>query len=163
MRRWLKWWFRLVGDALLGAPPFYELARFDETPAIGGGKAVRGVPAQRYYGKVKVFGNLEVRSDDSCRSRLVGKTLMLGVAAFIDVGRTWTELGTTHPELDGTGSGSSTAWAAASVCRRGRPSSSGPTWRGRPTRSRSARTSPPERSSRAAVARNTQRKPERNP
>jgi hypothetical protein len=53
--RWLSLSWRLVGDVLFGAPPFYELARFDETPAIGGGKAVRGVPAQRYYGKVKLF------------------------------------------------------------------------------------------------------------
>ena len=61
--RWLTVSWRGVADALLGAPPFYELARFDETPAIGGGKAVRGVPAQRYYGKVKLFQNLEARSE----------------------------------------------------------------------------------------------------
>ncbi len=80
------------------------MARFDETTAIGGGKAVRGVPAQRYYGKVKVFGNLEVTTP--IRSfTLRGKALVLGLAAFLDGGRTWTELGRAHPELDGTGLG----------------------------------------------------------
>lgn len=36
---------RLVGDGLLGTPPFYELARYDNTYAVGGGKGVRGIPA----------------------------------------------------------------------------------------------------------------------
>lgn len=95
---------RLVGDLLLGDAPFYEMARFDETTAIGGGKAVRGVPAQRYYGKVKVFGNVEVSTP--IRSfTLRAKALVLGLAAFLDGGRTWTELGHAHPELDGTGLG----------------------------------------------------------
>jgi hypothetical protein len=61
--RWLTLSGRLVGDVLLGDPPFYELARFNQTPAIGGVNAVRGVPAQRYYGKVKLFGNFEARSE----------------------------------------------------------------------------------------------------
>jgi hypothetical protein len=95
---------RLVGDVLLGSPPFYELARFDETTAIGGGKAVRGVPAQRYYGKVKTFGNLEVTMPIWWFT-LRSKPLVLGLAAFLDGGRTWTELGHAHPELDGTGLG----------------------------------------------------------
>jgi hypothetical protein len=92
--------FRIVGDTLLGTAPFWELARFDDTPAIGGGKAVRGVPAQRYYGKVKLFENLEARHDI-----LKGKHMVLGIAAFFDGGRSWTELGHSHPELDGTGLG----------------------------------------------------------
>lgn len=102
--RWLTLSARLVGDALLGSPPFYELARFDETPAIGGVNAVRGVPAQRYYGKVKVFGNLEARSE-VYPFHVGSKPLVLGVAAFLDAGRVWTELGRSHPALDGTGLG----------------------------------------------------------
>lgn len=96
--------WRLVGDALMGSPPFYELARFDDTPAIGGGKAVRGVPAQRYHGKVKLFENLEARLklfDFKIRQ----KPLSLALAAFFDAGRSWTELSARHPELDGTGLG----------------------------------------------------------
>jgi Omp85 superfamily domain len=102
--RWLSLSFRAVGDVLLGSPPFYELARFDETPAIGGGKALRGVPAQRYYGKVKVFENFEARSE-LFPFHIMKKALVLGVAAFLDAGRSWTELAHAHPELDGTGLG----------------------------------------------------------
>jgi Omp85 superfamily domain len=102
--RWLTLSFRLVGDTLLGNPPFYELARFDETPAIGGGKTLRGVPAQRYYGKVKVFQNLEARSD-LLPFTFRGKRMVLGTALFVDAGRSWTELGKRHPDLDGTGLG----------------------------------------------------------
>ncbi len=61
--RWLTIAWRGVADIMMGDPPTYELARFDETPALGGSKAVRGVPAQRYYGKVKLFQNLEARSE----------------------------------------------------------------------------------------------------
>ena len=96
--------FRVVGDVLFGDPPFWELARFDDTPAIGGGKAVRGIPAQRYYGKVKLFENFEARHD-LLPFTLKGKHMVLGVAAFLDGGRSWTELGHSHPELDGTGLG----------------------------------------------------------
>jgi hypothetical protein len=104
VERWLGVSCRFVGDTLLGTPPFYELARFDETPAIGGGKAVRGVPAQRYYGKVKVFGNLEAVSEVWPFS-IKDKPFVLGLAAFVDAGRTWTELTRRHPDLDGTGLG----------------------------------------------------------
>jgi hemolysin activation/secretion protein len=94
----------VVGDTLLGSPPFYELARFDETPAIGGVNAIRGVPAQRYYGKVKLFQNLEARSE--IRSfQVKKKTLIVGLAAFLDAGRVWTELSHANPALDGTGLG----------------------------------------------------------
>jgi Omp85 superfamily domain len=104
VRRWLTLSFRLASDTLLGNPPFYELARFDETAAIGGGRAVRGVPAQRYYGKVKLFENLEARSD-LLPFTFRGKHMVLGAALFADAGRSWTELGKRHPDLDGTGLG----------------------------------------------------------
>jgi hypothetical protein len=102
--RWLTVSWRLVGDVLLGQPPFYELARFEEASAIGGVKGVRGVPAERYYGKVKVFQNLEVRSE-VVRFHINGKQYTLAAAAFFDAGRVWTELGRAHPDLDGTGIG----------------------------------------------------------
>jgi hypothetical protein len=95
---------RLVGDVLRGQSPFYEMARFDETAAIGGGRAVRGVPAQRYYGKLKAFGNLELASA-LFTFHVRSKPFILGPALFADVGRTWTELGISHPDLDGTGLG----------------------------------------------------------
>lgn len=104
VERWLTLSWRVVGDALLGDPPFYELARFDETPAIGGSKALRGVPAQRYYGKAKLMQNAEARSE-ILPFTFRGKRMVLGVALFLDAGRVWTELGKSHPDLDGTGVG----------------------------------------------------------
>jgi len=95
---------RVVGDVLVGSPPFYELARFDETPAIGGSKAVRGIPAQRYYGGVKVFENLEL-SAALWTLEVRAKRLTIGPAAFFDAGRSWTDIAHAHPELDGTGLG----------------------------------------------------------
>jgi hypothetical protein len=94
---------RIVGDVLFGDPPFYELSRFEDTYAVGGASGVRGVPAQRYYGKVKVFGNAEVRArlwDFS----FFGKPMTLGLAAFFDGGRVWADI-SPQPELDGTGFG----------------------------------------------------------
>jgi hypothetical protein len=94
---------RVVGHLLFGDAPFVELPRFEDTYAVGGTNGVRGVPAQRYYGKVTVFGNVEVRA------RLVdfhafSKQLSLGLAAFFDGGRVWADT-TPHPELDGAGIG----------------------------------------------------------
>ncbi len=94
---------RGVADVFFGDPPFYELARYDDTYALGGGNGVRGIPAQRYYGKVKVFGNVEIRGDVTSFHAL-GKKLLFGLVVFADGGRVWTEL-TPHPELDGTGFG----------------------------------------------------------
>jgi hypothetical protein len=90
---------RGVGDLLLGDPPFYELPRTDESNAIGGAKGVRGIPAQRYYGKVKLFSNLELRSRLFDFS-LFGQKNAMGVVAFADTGRLWSDL-PADPELDG--------------------------------------------------------------
>jgi outer membrane protein assembly factor BamA len=94
---------RLLADSLVGAAPFYELARFDDTYAIGGVKGVRGVPAQRYHGKIKTFGNFELRSE-LFEFDLLGGSRRFGVALFADGGRSWAD----HdfdPELDGRGVG----------------------------------------------------------
>lgn len=94
---------RGVADVLFGNPPFYELSRFDDTYALGGSSGVRGIPAQRYYGKVKLFGNVELRHDITSFHAL-GKSLLLGAVAFFDAGRLWADL-SPHPELDGSGLG----------------------------------------------------------
>jgi outer membrane protein assembly factor BamA len=97
---------RLVGDVLIGQPPFYELSRFEDayaTYALGGQNGVRGVPGQRYYGKVKVLGNLEVRTEISSFHAL-GKPMTWGIVGFMDGGRVWADT-SYHPELDGTGIG----------------------------------------------------------
>jgi hypothetical protein len=53
---------------------------------------------------VKVFENFEARSE-LFPFHIMKKALVLGVAAFLDAGRSWTELAHAHPELDGTGLG----------------------------------------------------------
>jgi hypothetical protein len=94
---------RAVGDWMFGDVPFYELARFDDTFAVGGTTGVRGVPAQRYYGKLKAFGNVELRLE-AVKFHALGKPLMLGFVPFFDGGRVWADT-TAHPELDGHGVG----------------------------------------------------------
>jgi outer membrane protein assembly factor BamA len=94
---------RAVGDCMFGDVPFYELARFDDTFAIGGTTGVRGVPAQRYYGKLKALGNIELRAEVASFHAL-GKRLKLGLVPFFDGGRVWAD-SHPHPELDGHGIG----------------------------------------------------------
>ena len=94
---------RLVGDVLFGDVPLFELSRAIDQYAIGGSNGVRGVPAGRYYGKVKVFGNLEGRAK-LFDFTVFGKQLSVGSAAFFDGGRLWADT-TPQPALDGTGLG----------------------------------------------------------
>ena len=95
---------RVAGDVLVGNPPFAELPRWGDSYAVGGQSGVRGVPAQRYYGKSE--GHRQYRSTwrHFFSFRLLGKDLTLGGAAFADGGRVWADT-TPHPELDGTGLG----------------------------------------------------------
>ena len=81
----------LVGDVLIGDVPFYELSRYDETSALGGAKGVRGIPKNRYYGKRKVFGNLELRRPAG-RFRVGDSQYQLGLTGFLDGGRVWADL-----------------------------------------------------------------------
>ncbi|HET7542482.1 MAG TPA: BamA/TamA family outer membrane protein [Polyangiaceae bacterium] len=94
---------RVVGDWMFGNVPFYELARFDDTYAIGGALGVRGVPAQRYYGKRKALGNVELRLEVA-EFRALGKPMVLGLVPFFDAGRVWADT-KPQPELDGSGLG----------------------------------------------------------
>lgn len=94
---------RLVVDALVGQPPFYELARHDSTNAIGGGKGVRGFPARRYHGMLKLFSNLELRYW-VLTFDLFDKSNRLGFVGFVDAGRVWADYWQLS-ELDGEGLG----------------------------------------------------------
>lgn len=96
--------FRAVGDAMLNNVPFYELARYDDTSAIGGALAVRGVPGYSYYGKVKVFGNLELRTHIR-QFKAWSRRFRFGVATFFDAGRLWSALTDERTDLDGNGLG----------------------------------------------------------
>jgi Omp85 superfamily domain len=94
---------RVGSDLLFGNAPFYELPRFDESFALGGSKGVRGIPAQRYYGKIKLLANAELRTE-LISLRLLGVERRLGLVAFADTGRLWADY-TAHPDLDGGGLG----------------------------------------------------------
>jgi hypothetical protein len=94
---------RLVGHALFGDVPFYELSRFDDTYALGGGQGVRGVPAGLFWGKAKLLGNLELRAE-VLDFHAFGKALLLGLAFFLDAGRLWADF-SAQPALDGAGLG----------------------------------------------------------
>ena len=102
---------RLMLDVLLGDAPLYELARHGGLfPGDGpaGPMSVRGPRVQRYHGKVKIFGNLELRSR-ILTFDLLGKTTTLGLVAFFDAGRVFADL-VRRPALDGRGLG--LHWAA---------------------------------------------------
>jgi outer membrane protein assembly factor BamA len=95
---------RVVADLLFGDPPFYELTRVDDMSVVGGGKGIRGVPGQRYYGKIKVFSNVEGRVE-AWQFKLRQKPFVLSTAAFFDSGRVWADFFSRAPELDGRGLG----------------------------------------------------------
>jgi len=94
---------RLLFDVLGGTPPVYELSRFDNySNAFGGEKGVRGIEAQRYYGKVKLIANFETRIS-LFKFKLIGQqTLML--TQFFDFGRLWADFGASEA-LDGSALG----------------------------------------------------------
>jgi outer membrane protein assembly factor BamA len=100
----LAW--RLMFDAIVGNPPFYELARTGglyPKSGIGGGSGVRGLPLHRYHGKVKVLGNFEFRSK-LLPFEILNQHFNLGAVAFLDAGRVFTDF--SAPErFDGNGLG----------------------------------------------------------
>jgi hypothetical protein len=94
---------RVAGDLIYGDAPFYALARFENTYAVGGLNGVRGVPGQRYYGKVKALGNVELRTELASFHAL-GNNMVFGAVGFLDGGRVWADT-TAQPALDGSGIG----------------------------------------------------------
>ncbi|MDB4959624.1 MAG: hypothetical protein JWO36_7193 [Myxococcales bacterium] len=93
---------RGVLDVQIGDVPFYELSRYEDTSAIGGGNGVRGVPAYRFYGKVKAFGNVELRTE-ATRFSAFDRRFILGFAGFFDAGRLWSDIRRSDPMIDGSG------------------------------------------------------------
>lgn len=96
---------RVMADLIVGDPPFFELARHGgllPNDSLGGGKAIRGIPLQRYHGKVKLLSNLELRSK-LLPFAFWGQRFNLGLTAFIDGGRTWAELGSSRFDGEGLG------------------------------------------------------------
>lgn len=94
---------RVMFDALGGTPPVYELSRFDNfSNAFGGEKGVRGIEAQRYYGKAKILANFESRVSIATFDLIGHQTLQF--VQFVDFGRLWAEFGASEA-LDGSGLG----------------------------------------------------------
>ncbi|MBK8212533.1 MAG: BamA/TamA family outer membrane protein [Myxococcales bacterium] len=82
---------RVVVDAIFGDAPVFDLSQygsFTPSSAIGGEDGVRGVPAALFYGRLKAFGNVEVRRM-LFGARPFGTSLEVGVDAFFDAGRVW--------------------------------------------------------------------------
>ena len=82
---------RLVVDAIFGDAPVFDLSQygsFTPSSAIGGEDGVRGVPAALFYGRLKTFGNVEMRRM-LFGVRPFGTSLEVGVDAFFDAGRVW--------------------------------------------------------------------------
>ncbi|MEE2829805.1 MAG: BamA/TamA family outer membrane protein [Myxococcota bacterium] len=95
---------RVIADLTWGEVPFYELARYGGTESEegpGGSMSLRGVPARRYHGKVKLIGNYELRSR-FLHFDLRGQAASLGAVVFIDAGRVWADM-RPRPELDSGG------------------------------------------------------------
>lgn len=91
---------RVMADILDGKPPVYELSRFDNfSNAFGGEKGIRGIEAQRYYGKVKLIANFESRISLWEFDFIGRQTLIFN--QFFDVGRLWSHFGGSAT-LDGT-------------------------------------------------------------
>jgi hypothetical protein len=103
VRKYLTLALRGVGDLLFGTVPFYELGRANDSFVLGGANGVRGVAGQHYYGKIKTYGNVELRSS-FLPFELFDKSFELGAAAFFDAGRVWADY-ERNPALDGTGIG----------------------------------------------------------
>lgn len=94
---------RALFDVLLGTPPVYELSRYDNySNAFGGEKGVRGIEAQRYYGKVKAIVNLESRVEVA-EFELIGRQTLF-LTQFVDLGRLWADFDASE-RLDGPGLG----------------------------------------------------------
>ena len=86
---------RLTLDQLWGRPPMYRLSGIHGLllySGIGGEFAIRGTPEGRYHGKLKVMGNLELRSS-VYTIRIKEQRFTLGGVGFFDFGRIWTDPG----------------------------------------------------------------------
>lgn len=125
---YLSFAIRGAADVIVGDAPFYELTRFgalQPRDGPGGGWSLRGVPRQRYSGKVKLIQNLELRSL-FWRFNVGKSRFVVGAVAFLDAARIWADLRGTQlagVNVDGgtfkvgTGGGLRVRWGEALVIR----------------------------------------------
>jgi hypothetical protein len=93
---------RALAELIFGDAPFYELGQWDSGNLLGG-VVLRGVPLLRYYGKIKLVANFELRSL-FVRFTVLKQRFRFGAVVFFDCGRVWADF-RPNPTLDGTGFG----------------------------------------------------------
>lgn len=107
---------RVMGETLVGDPPFYELSYFANSAqwkeeALGGSKSLRGIPLNRFIGKTKFFSNQELRWL-IVDFRFLNQDFTLAANLFLDFGGVW------HDEAE-TNSRESTATNTLKISRGG--------------------------------------------
>jgi outer membrane protein assembly factor BamA len=118
---------RFFASFLFGNVPFYDLAQggtFESQYMLGGESGVRGVPAGRYAGPIKMLANTEVRATPFPRFVLLGQRLRIGNNVFFDAGRVWNQYGVVSPADGyslglkfGIGAGVFIQWGEAAIFR----------------------------------------------
>lgn len=91
---------RVIGDIMVGRIPFYLLAEhggYQPDATLGGEHGVRGVPLGRFHGKIKLLGNVELRS----KFLSIGPFFKLGALVFADIGRAWLDTSEKSGLFDG--------------------------------------------------------------
>jgi outer membrane protein assembly factor BamA len=97
---------RVVGDVVTRNAPLFELSRsggLHGGQAPGGGRGIRGIPQGRLLGRTKLIGNFEVRSW-FLPFDVGDQRFDVGMAAFFDTGRVWTDTLASVRRLDGPAS-----------------------------------------------------------
>ena len=88
---WLVLANRVEADFLTAGAPFFELPNFGDIDAIdgvGGLVSERGVPQDRYVGRVKAIATAELRARFA-HGTVRGGPLSFGGVVFLDLGRVW--------------------------------------------------------------------------
>lgn len=126
-REYLVFAHRAALDLLAGDAPVDELSQVGvlQSEDLGGGTTIRGVPLRRFGGRVKLFGQAELRGSFPW-FELLEQRLQVGVVAFVDAARVWADFHST-PSLDedfdrppfalGTGGGLRIRWADTFILR----------------------------------------------
>jgi hypothetical protein len=90
---------RMIASFEWGSIPFYDLQAggvFDPVAIVGGYRGVRGVASGRYTGPLKLVSNDELRVTPIPRFRVLSWSLQVGMNAFFDAGRVFSEFA--YPE-----------------------------------------------------------------
>ncbi len=98
---------RFIASLQFGRVPFYDLQQggvFEPQYLLGGENGVRGVPLGRYAGHAKLVTNDEIRATPFPHVHVLGQRLMVGLTAFFDAGRLWSDYAVIS-RADGNGLG----------------------------------------------------------